>query len=247
MNFRLIALGDTHGRNTWETILGREHYDVAVLVGDYFDTKEDISGAKQIYNFQKILEYKKAHKDRVVLLFGNHDYHYMRYTRLTYSGFQHGAGPEINRVLQEALDQDLLQMAYQYENFLFSHAGIGQTWLERVPWKAGIKPYGWDEMTIVDQVNLLFKIKPTYFDLLYSDSGDSMGESPIWIRPEAFRKDQIPGYVQVMGHTMQKNIDSAGKSNGCKFFLIDSIWKGNYLIIDNGKVTHNNTQNFIRR
>jgi len=248
MNIKLIALGDTHGRSTWETILRHEPHDLAVLVGDYFDTKEDISGAKQLYNFQKIIEHKKANKDRTVLLFGNHDYQYMRYTKDQYSGFQSGAWPEINRVLQEAIDEELVQMAFQYENYLFSHAGIGQTWMERIPWHARFgKPDGWDGMNLANQVNFVFKFFPRYFNLLYSDDGTSMGESPIWIRPESFRKDQIKGYIQIMGHTMQNGIDDKGKSTGCKYFLIDSIWRGNFLVIDNGKVSASNIKNFIRR
>ena len=75
---KLIALGDIHGRNIWKQILAKEdNFDKIVFIGDYFDSKDGISVLQEIENFKEILELKKKFKDKVVLLFGNHDFHYL--------------------------------------------------------------------------------------------------------------------------------------------------------------------------
>ncbi len=83
-----IAIGDIHGRDTWKPIVNSEidNVDRIIFVGDYFDSFH-IPMQTQISNFLDILELKRKYPDRVVLLIGNHDYHYMRSVKQTYSGF----------------------------------------------------------------------------------------------------------------------------------------------------------------
>ncbi|MCU0352919.1 MAG: hypothetical protein MUD08_04140 [Cytophagales bacterium] len=59
---KLIALGDTHGRTDWKRIVSDNEFDKLVLVGDYFDAKEDITAEQQMDNFRELLSYKQANR-----------------------------------------------------------------------------------------------------------------------------------------------------------------------------------------
>ena len=75
---RILAIGDIHGRDSWKDIINDNVFDKVVFLGDYFDSREEISGAKQLYNFKEILQFKKYNIDKVVLLVGNHEFHYLK-------------------------------------------------------------------------------------------------------------------------------------------------------------------------
>ncbi len=198
---RIIALGDTHGRPDWEHIIANETFDKVVFIGDYFDTHDDISPQQQKDNFKAIVAYKKANMDKVVLLFGNHDFHYLRTINEQYSGFQMWQKTDIQELLHAALDKDLMQMCFAHGKYLFSHAGVTNTWC--------INSRLVDAHTtmndIVHNVNALFKFKPNAFKFTSgkngSQYGDDVEQSPIWVRPKSLYMDKIDGYIQVVGHT----------------------------------------------
>ena len=86
---KLIAIGDIHGRDIWKQIVETEQPDTVVFVGDYFDSF-NIPGIDQIHNFKNIIQWKLDNPQcKVVLLIGNHDFHYMPEAyNDRYSGFQ---------------------------------------------------------------------------------------------------------------------------------------------------------------
>ncbi len=237
-----VLIGDLHGISDWRSILEFEKPDRCVFVGDYFDSF-DISAAEQIYNFERIIEWKNNNTNtEVILLIGNHDYHYFAgMPHGNTKGFQSNLYHTIQYVIEE--NRHHMQMAYQFDNVICSHAGIGLTWLER---------NGWDGHTpIVEYVNDVWKYKPNSFHTCgYDPYGDSMGETPIWIRPRSLMKDWSPeyrkAYIQVVGHTGRNSIDIKGKSTGGRFYFIDTLQtSGEYLIIDNGNIYSNSLKNII--
>ena len=108
---RTIFLGDTHGRSLWKDIVAKETPDRVVFIGDYFDSF-DIGSAEQQFNFKEIIEFKESNQCEVIMLIGNHDYHYYPGGE-TYSGYQHGAAPAIRQLLEE--NKHHLQMCYQLD------------------------------------------------------------------------------------------------------------------------------------
>ena len=51
----MVILGDIHGRDIWKKILEiEEKANIVVFVGDYFDSKDGVSGARQLQNFKEI-------------------------------------------------------------------------------------------------------------------------------------------------------------------------------------------------
>lgn len=230
---RIIAIGDTHGRNDWQKIIMWESFDKIVFIGDYFDTHEDISAAQQLSNFKDLLDYKKGNPDKVVLLVGNHDYHYMRGIVGCYSGYQAAHAHDIQDLLHKGLDNDLMQMCYVHENFMFTHAGVTETWMNDMIWGKLNKIGG----SIEDFINDLFKYKPRLFGFTPGDRfnryGDEVCQTPIWVRPFSLKMDIIDGYTQIVGHTMQNDIIPHGLIT-----FIDTLGtSGEYLAIEDGEMS----------
>lgn len=210
---KIIQLGDIHGRGFWETVK-KHKTDRFIFVGDYFDSF-DINFFTQMENFKEIIKFKRSNPDKVVLLLGNHDYHYLN-IREHYSGYQDYFAREIeNEILKNI---DLFKIAH-IENFngekvLYSHAGVTKTWCTN----NGID-YMSDKLDTL--INDMFLKQHTILEFVGSNPyGDSIISSPIWVRPNSLMKDAVEGYTHVMGHTTQNSltIQENGKN---KFIFID--------------------------
>lgn len=227
---KTIAIGDIHGRNTWRRITSENDFDKCVFIGDYFDTHEGISPRQQIENFKELIAFKKENSSRVILLFGNHDYHYLRTAHEKYSGFQYSHQIPIQHLLHEAIDEQLLQMCYVSGNILFTHAGVTKTWCES---------NGIDSKNIERSLNALFTLQPGSFRFTpgenFSPTGDDICQSPVWVRPDSLLKDRIDNYAQVVGHTQQDKIIATDD-----VILIDTLGiSGEWLQIVDGFITVN--------
>lgn len=224
---KIIALGDTHGRLNWKEIVAKEtEVDKIVFIGDYFDTHDDVTPEQQINNFLEIVEYKKANMDKVVLLIGNHDFHYMGFIPETYSGYQYGASKRINEVLREALADNLLQMCFVNDIFVFTHAGVTKTW-------AANNEINLDDLE--NSINETFKTKPRKFGFTmgsnWSQTGNDVTQTPIWVRPESLLSDAIEDVVYVVGHTTVEKLGLVKELPN--LILIDCLGtSGEYLYLD---------------
>lgn len=205
---KIVAIGDIHGRSIWKNIIAQEQLDKVVFVGDYFDSKEKIDPFEQIDNFEEILALKKDYPNEVVLLFGNHDYHYLSASTESYDGFVSWLKPIISPMLDEAVKTDLVQMCYKHENFIFSHAGITKTW-----YLQHLNSEQPNTLNIDTQINDLLKSKPEAFKFTLGENNNAMGDdtcqSPIWVRPQSLMKDKLDVIKQVVGHTMQTQLVSS--------------------------------------
>jgi calcineurin-like phosphoesterase family protein len=218
---KILTIGDVHGRDHWKEIVEQD-FDKVIFIGDYFDSWS-IPFDKQFQNFQDIVEFKKNNVDKVVLLFGNHDYHYMAYTDDRYSGYQTEHAPLINAVLAEALSHGYMQMCTVDDGFLFTHAGVTNTWAK------------WANINLDNlegSINKCFLFTPQMFKFMdyqgADGSGDNIWQSPIWVRPDSLYADMIDGYIQVVGHSTQSAIEVGS------VILIDV--PGQYLEINNKEI-----------
>lgn len=230
-----IAIGDTHGRKSWKEIVKQNpDADRIIFIGDYFDSF-DITSQQQFDNFLEICEFKNTSEKEVIMLIGNHDYHYMNGINEHYSGYQ----PAMRQVFEIALEQNknLLQVCFIDENeYVYSHAGLTESWL----YLNGIGSTS--IFSIVDIVNDLFKHKPNNFAFYPGDRsgyGDHIMQPPLWVRPNSLYRDGIKN-LQIVGHTKVNRIEPL-KSARQGFYIIDTLENNNpelkqYLIIDNGKI-----------
>lgn len=242
---KTIVLGDTHGRDTWMKIASdNKDAERFIFIGDYFDSRDGISTDDQINNFLNIIEFKKLQEredKEVVLLIGNHDHHYFKEIGYTgTSGYQAAAKFDIERLI-DGFKNDL-QMAYSIDNILFTHAGVSEEFMDD---EFGSIGYEWisDVNTaeyVAQGVNNLWKERPKAFLFNGIDgSGNDTWQTPIWIRPQSLVQSSKnlakKGIIQVVGHTQVKHIDPKGIMNQGKYYLIDTIGIGEYLIIEDDK------------
>lgn len=237
---KTIAIGDTHGRNIWQDIVNKElgSSDKIIFLGDYFDTHDNISAIEQIHNFKEILEVKRNYPNKIVLLIGNHDYHYLKGISEHYSGYQNFKTLDIQVILHEALDENLLQMCYIEGNYIFTHAGLSKTWCQK---NLGVNTFT-DNIVLQQAVNDLFKYQPNSFRFTsgknYSSTGNDITQSPIWIRPESLGQDKLDGYEFVVGHTQVPRLMLNQTGIFKNIIQIDCLgYAKEYLIINNNEET----------
>lgn len=229
---KTVCIGDLHGKDIWKQIVEKENdADTFVFLGDYFDSF-DVPPVEQLYNFEEIVRFKRESGKEVVMLIGNHDFHYFpgfgSITRC--SGYQ----PMMLNSFSHSIDtnRDCLQMCYAKDGFLFSHAGISVRWLKTVFKK------DWTVDNVVEKVNDVFLSEFRWFNFKGLDPyGDDVQQSPIWIRPRSLKiannnTNLYRKYIQVVGHTHTKEITYSGRN-----YFVDTFDTCNeYLTIVDGKV-----------
>ena len=202
-------------------VVNNESFDELIFVGDYFDSPEfDISDI--IDNFFKIVEYKKVNSDKVVLLLGNHDFHYLPSVTEFYSGFNPVVKPIVSSALHESINNGIIKACHGFDNFLVSHAGLTYTWCIKhgVKFDAPVEPVN----DLLRYTPLAFKFQP---GPRMDRTGNEVNQGPIWVRPNSLMLDGISGFSQIVGHTTQPTVMDYGE-----IILIDS--PGKYLVINNG-------------
>lgn len=211
---KILVISDIHGRDNWKKIIENNinYVDKIVFIGDYFDSF-DILPIIQIHNFKEIVELKKQYPDKVVLLLGNHDYHYFGYTRRKYSGFNEIFRYDIYDILN--INREFLQLCYLNNKRLFSHAGVSKFWLKlaNIDYK--------DINNLEKNINDVFLNNPEWLDFAWlrpnnkaittscpNKYGDNIYQTPIWIRPNGLMSNDsvIPELTQIIGHTCYKKI-----------------------------------------
>ena len=201
MTYNII--GDIHGRTCWKNLVREDC--VNIFVGDYFDPYEFMLKEQLLSNFQEIIDFKKQHP-KTILLYGNHDFHYLRRGEERYSRYNILSAPAYWRAFRET--ESLFNgIAYPIDNkALVSHAGVTKEWYEKY-----IGEYhGESLMEIADHINDLWKTdKQAFaFDTNANDLEDCYGtsptHSPIWIRPWMLRDHNLfagTDIKQIFGHT----------------------------------------------
>ncbi len=127
---KIIAVGDIHGRTIWQDIAEKEQdFNQFIFMGDYFDPIEDIAMDEVILNFSRIIKFKQQHGNKVTLLFGNHDFHYLKSIKEFYNRYNFDYSIIIEDLIDSSMQQRYFSLCYRHQHFLFSHAGITKTWL----------------------------------------------------------------------------------------------------------------------
>ena len=101
MEYTLI-IPDVHGRRFWRTAVDRCPNSEVIFLGDYLDpySWEGISHDEAFREMMDIIDFKKANRERVTLLLGNHDLGYLDERINTCRRDEYGA--ERNRKMLES-------------------------------------------------------------------------------------------------------------------------------------------------
>lgn len=216
---KILVFGDIHGRSIWRDIIEKEKPNLTIFLGDYVVSRENISEEEQLVNLDAILKLKETHPSEVVLLRGNHDTEAAGYQWTEcYPDFEN------KELFPTERYERLTQWAYVHDGFLFSHAGVSQTFLR-------------ENNLTVDELTELTELNDPRFGFTPGNrmdfNGNSICQPPTWIRPEALMADAVEGFTQVVGHTVQKEVTNI--TDGCvDLWLCDALGNNSYLCIEDG-------------
>lgn len=202
---KIGVIPDLHSKQVWKKFINdNPHIEKWIMLGDYVDNFPPTTD-KQIYdNLADIIEFKKSFPDKVILLWGNHEAHYV-YDNFGCSGFRASMKASLEALLTQ--NKNLFQYAYQIKNYLFTHAGLTNHYIESLK-KHEINLTG---PNYADQIN---EIAQTHKFPLFHQVGKSRGGwdewgSFLWEDKRTFWMDELPeGIHQIVGHSKVKGIEN---------------------------------------
>lgn len=192
---KILIVPDVHGRKFWhkaEELINK--VDKIIFLGDYLDPYfwEGITFETAMIEFKNILSFKRKNPEKVILLTGNHDIHYIILEFMNCSRLNLNERVKIHELFQSNIDK--FNLIYQYDNYLFSHSGIYQEWIDKynitLEELFDLKTFFQNRWKILEDVGM------------YRGGLDKVG-SCIWadIR-ERIRHNVIPNFIQIVGHTL---------------------------------------------
>lgn len=220
----MIIIPDVHGRKFWRKAVKEYIGDEPILfLGDYLDpyAYEEITPADAFEVFHEIMDIKKSNPEAVTLLLGNHDLHYL-------NSVMEGGRLDYTRKNQIIMDITCNACFFQIaasatigsKKYLFTHAGVKGGWLQKHKEELG-NPTSAD---LTDRLNSLWldiDRRPLLLEMLadvpYSRWGNSLYGSPVWNDVDDIddTREEVPGYVQVFGHTQQASKPVIGQHFMC--------------------------------
>lgn len=224
MTTKVLVIGDVHGRDSWEKPceLLIERVDYIVFLGDYVDTMDGISPAEQKLNLQNIVAFANKYRDKVHLLLGNHDLHYIfpedDFRCSGYIGYARWDYQEIYRAYD-------FKMCVEIEDIIFVHAGVTEEWYQEWVWRIISKGADFNMKTenISDILNQGLKL----YHLSYAWIGRFRGGldptgSPVWADYREIISSPLPNRTQVVGHTHVKEVHEVNSFKNSKLVFCDT-------------------------
>ena len=209
MDSSIIIIPDIHGRDFWrKAVAQRKEEDTVIFLGDYLDPyeKEWIYWSDAYKGLLDIIALKQEHPEKVVLLLGNHDLHYL-FANLRGSRYNEYQAEKIRYTFVDNID--CFQMATECQidecRYLFTHAGVNKAWVEKYA-----DLFGPADQVTADTFNSLM-FKDAFVEALGDISSLRWGSDPagsmVWADVEEFEwsEARLPDVIQVFGHTLQDN------------------------------------------
>lgn len=202
----IMIVPDVHGRSFWHEAFEEygDRVEQTVFLGDYVDPYPEEGFTRRNANeeLDRVIAAKKANPEKVTLLLGNHDCHYLYPKFIRSSRYSSSHAWHIYSKLSE--NQNLFQLAYDKvigeKRYLFTHAGVLKSWYRFHKDIIG------EELT-AEAINRLNDGK--YMATCLSDvsamrGGWDASGSPLWAdvmeRMSNYNED-IEGIYQIFGHT----------------------------------------------
>lgn len=222
---KIVSIGDEHARGKFISIYNKlkddKSIDYFVCMGDYFDPYRRFHHSDMYNNFNEICNIARKDK-RVILLIGNHDIHYLiQSDRSRYDSY--AASMYKNLFIS---NRDLLHLCFEQGEYIWSHAGICEQWLDGHDIDSSKINEILDIITGQLQENKSTVFLPSKenedisnfvhakWSLVYDDYhdysgwGDSNWQSCVWTRPPSLVEEMLTmpkGNLtfdkQIVGHT----------------------------------------------
>ncbi len=207
---KILSIGDIHGSTQWKDIINLKlDQDLTIFVGDYVD-HWTYSNDQICNNLIDLIEFKKHNLDKVILLLGNHDLQYLfSFESFGCSGYRPEMYFGLHKIFND--NKDLFQVAYQYKNYLWTHAGISDGW----------RKIFHSEIT-ADNLNEEFNTSGIYsciYDVGKRRGGPNIIGGIFWADFRETYCQYIEGLHQIVGHTKIDKIEKYGDENGSIRFI----------------------------
>lgn len=252
---RILVIPDVHGETFWKEPVQKyiDQVDRIIFLGDYLDPYPDegkVYSPQEVFdNLMDIIDLKRAHMDKVVLLKGNHDQHY---ASEMFRDLACGSRCDtINWSLYNVVfvrNANLFKLVHLEEikgrPYLFSHAGLTLNWINKVNsdiWKMADNKISVANPDIIERINALddegegqemLSIVGRYRNILGPKAGSvlwaDIEEHSIPDAPKAYGLNKV---FQVIGHSRLN--DEYDKAEFENLVLIDS--RQCFMIDDNIK------------
>lgn len=216
---KTLVLGDTHGHNSWRDVIMRESFDKVVFLGDYVDSFS-LNPSVIAENLKELIKLKEQLRDRLVLIYGNHDHSYLFGERC--SGWNRIGHWMYKPLLDEMWGAKMFELTHLDGNIIYSHAGVSDYWMHEVAQLESVADINFEKV----RINLLD------WNTLkgYDGYGDTISQSPIWIRPKSLLKSKVDGYRQIVGHT---HFRTPVEEQGIYF---NDMMPHHYIVVENGNI-----------
>lgn len=134
---KILVIPDTHGRSFWKDAVEKyaDECDLIIFGGDEVDPypSENITRKEAIKVLEEIIDFKLNNMDKVVLLLGNHAAHYFVNGFPRSSRYDSSNAYKIREIYSS--HKSLFKLAHEEiiggKKFLFTHAGVMNSWVER--------------------------------------------------------------------------------------------------------------------
>ena len=220
---KVIIIPDVHGRTFWKDVVEKysdSKYDKVpiVFLGDYLDPydQEDIRFKDAFTNFKEIVEFKRNNPDRVILLLGNHDLHYINTSsNCRSSRYDRMHSSEIRKIFMDNLDVFQLMWKVDIDSitYVFSHAGITLEWLQDYNYIFNVDCTNIIKAISTLKINDMFHNDETIENVLntlsaisYYRGGWAKNGSMVWEDLTTFlKKPKEENFIQIFGHTQLRD------------------------------------------
>ena len=134
---KILVIPDVHGRSFWKEAIEQygDECDKIIFLGDEVDPypTEGITRKEAIKTLEDIINFKTNNKDKTILLIGNHAAHYFIPNFPRSTRYDSSNSYKIKELYSS--HKSLFQLAYECtingKNYLFTHAGLMNSWVER--------------------------------------------------------------------------------------------------------------------
>ena len=200
----LLIVPDVHGRAFWRQPVMEGGYAHVVFLGDYTDPypAEGISRDSSVEMFREIVAFAEEHQDKVTLLLGNHDMHYVSEVfgaEARGSRYSFWSRRPVAKLYNA--HRQLFALAFEAEydgvHCLLTHAGVTSEWLRAHETIVGAPTAA--------NINALMESDEgvrALADVGWTRGGWASSGGPMWADcSEMEASEPLPGIFQVFGHT----------------------------------------------
>lgn len=198
---KILVIPDTHTRDFWKEAKNLiDNYEKVIFLGDYVDpypfefnlSKHELR-QKTISDFEEIIDFAKQYQDKVILLLGNHDLHYID-PRYKCWRFDYEIANDLAQIHKDYTS--LFHTSYQIDDVLFTHAGVCKEWIDYICQKYN-KTYSNNPVEFINNCSFqqLMMCGP-------DRGGNDLYSGPEWHDVHEFDyTTPLEGFYQVFGHT----------------------------------------------